>query len=92
MAFVNVRVSRHQCLGNLRRLYVLNKFDTHEYNYFSHRAGHFSDDIWAGWKNVMHDDSSQVPEFREMWPVAKRLYARSFVNFIEEHYGMAFGK
>jgi len=27
-----------------------------------------------------------------MWPVARRLYAPSFVNFIEEHYGSAFDK
>jgi hypothetical protein len=73
---------------NLRRLYVLNKFDIHEYNYLSHMAGQFSSDIWEGWKNVMHMDFDQVPEFREMWPVASRLLAPSFVKFIEEHYDM----
>ena len=70
---------------NLRRLYALNKLDIHEYNYLSFSAGHFRDDIWAGWKNVMQEDLGQ-PEFREMWPVARRLYAPSFVNFIEENY------
>ena len=76
---------------NLRRLYVLNKLDIHEYNYLSFRSGHFRDDIWAGWKNVMQEDFRQ-PEFREMWPVARRLYAPSFKNFIEEHYCSAFDK
>jgi uncharacterized membrane protein len=76
---------------NLRRLYVINQLDIHEYNYLSFRSGHFRDDIWAGWKNVMQEDFRQ-PEFREMWPVARRLYAPSFVNFIEEHYGSAFDK
>ncbi len=61
---------------------------SNEYNYLSHRAGQFSSDIWEGWKNVMHMDFDQVPEFREMWPVASRLLAPSFVNFIEEHYDM----
>jgi hypothetical protein len=39
----------------------------------------------------MQEDFGQ-PEFREMWAVARRLYAPSFVNFVEEHYGTAFGK
>jgi hypothetical protein len=77
---------------NLRRLFVLNKFEIHEYNYLSHKAGQFSDDIWAGWKNVMYVDFSQVPEFREIWPAAKQFFAPSFVEFIEEHYGMVLGK
>ena len=73
---------------SLRRLYVLNKFDIHEYNYLAYSAGQFSDDIWAAWKNVILVDFNQVPEFREMWPAAKRFLAPSFVNFIEEHCGM----
>lgn len=77
---------------NQRRLYALIKLDIHEYNYLSFREGHFRDDIWTGWKNVMHEDFSRVPEFREIWLVARRLYAPSFVNFIEEHYDTAFGK
>jgi hypothetical protein len=71
---------------NQRRLYVLIKLDIHEYNYLSFRAGHFRDDIWSGWMNVMHEDFSRVPEFREIWSVARKLYAPSFVNFIEENY------
>jgi hypothetical protein len=73
---------------NLRRLYVLNKFDIHEYNYLAHSADQFSDDIWTGWKNVILVDFNQVSEFREMWPAAKRFLAPSFVNFIEKHCGM----
>src|SRR5690349_17362401 len=74
---------------NLRRLYVLIKLDIHEYNYLSFKEGHFRDDIWSGWKTVIQEDFSHVPEFLEMWPVARRLYAPSFVNFIEQHYGTA---
>jgi hypothetical protein len=73
---------------NLRRLYVLNKFDIHEYNYLAHSEGQFRDDICSGWKNVMLVDFNQVPEFREMWPAAKRFLAPSFVKFVEKHCGM----
>jgi hypothetical protein len=73
---------------NLRRIYVLNRFTIHEYNYLAHSAGQFNDDIWAGWKNVVLVDFNQVPEFREMWPAAKRFLAPSFVMFIEKHCGM----
>ena len=67
---------------NKRRLYVLVELESHESNFLSHVNGLLADEVWAAWKTVM-EHGFATDEYREMWPVARKFYAVSFVTFVD---------
>jgi hypothetical protein len=67
---------------NLQRLYILARLEAHELNFTSHKEGLLTDDVWAGWGNVVKMDIADA-DFRETWRIAKHMYAPSFVTFID---------
>lgn len=70
--------------ANRRTLYVLLKLDVHEETFLNHRNGCLDDDIWVPWQRVLRADFT-VPEFIDLWPIAKPFFAQSFVAHVDEH-------
>jgi hypothetical protein len=73
-------VSSHRY--NKRTLYLQIKLDIHENNYLNYKKGLLADDVWQAWYEVLHVDT-EIPEFRTVWCAAKRVYEKSFVQFVD---------
>jgi hypothetical protein len=71
--------SHHQ---NKRTLYIIIKLDAHESNFLSYVDGLLSRDVWDGWFEVLRADF-EVPDYRAVWPTARRFYATTFVAFVD---------
>src|SRR2546421_9663742 len=59
---------------NIQRLYIMSKLETHELCFVSHREGRLSDDIWAGWFNVVKRDFTDA-SFKTSWGNAVQIRA-----------------
>jgi hypothetical protein len=67
---------------NVRLLFILLKLDSHELNFVSHSEGLLTDDVWAGWLNVLKADFADV-DFLNAWGPVRHLYAPSFAAFVD---------
>jgi hypothetical protein len=54
----------------------------HEGTMLGHRDGVVSAEHWAAWENVIRLDLAD-PVCRAAWPVARAMYARAFVEYID---------
>jgi hypothetical protein len=67
---------------DLRRLYIILKLETHEMCFVSHAQGLLTDDVWAGWWNVVNTDLMD-PDFQETWLSVRHFFAPSFAAFVD---------
>jgi hypothetical protein len=73
-----------------RRLYILAKLNLHESRFINHQSGVLGDESWSAWLQVVRGDFA-LPEYREVWETARRIYSSSFVAFIDEQAAIAAG-
>ena len=69
--------------SNKRTLFMMGKLDAHERNVINYRLGLLSEDAWKAWGTVLEADVV-IPEFRAMWPAARRFYAPPLVQKIDQ--------
>jgi hypothetical protein len=65
-----------------RIAFILLRLNMHEGTLLGHRDGVVSVEHWAAWENVIELDLAD-PAYRNCWPVARKLYARPFVEYVD---------
>ena len=64
-------------------LYVRSNMRMWENQFYQHRAGTFSDEMWFGYVNNMQG-AMQQPKFRQWWETNRELYSGAFPQFVDE--------
>lgn len=67
---------------NRKALYLIIKIEIHEGNYLNHENGTLTDAMWDAWLEVLKADI-RIPDFKLIWPNAKRFLAKSFTDFVD---------